>query len=406
MNNWGPRILIAVVGVAVLAGLILAMMPKPVMVDVAIIERGPLVVTISDDGRTRIRERYVVSAPLSGRLVRINLDPGDSVVAKETLLTTIEPTDPALLDPRAASLAKARVKAAETRVNLAAPKLESAKENMELQSRELERQEKLAKSSASTEQMLDQQSVAYQLATNDFSTAKFELEISQFELEQAKAALLHTDSESETSPSEWAFSMNSPISGQVLRVFQESSTIVNAGEKILELGDPNVLEIEVDVLSTDAVKIRPSARVILREWGGDETLAARVRRVEPSAFTKISALGIEEQRVNVIIDFVDLPADRPSLGDGFRVEADIVHWETDDVLIVPTGALFRESGEWAVFVIRESRAELRHVVLGHRNDDEAEVLEGLEESDSVILYPGDRIESGTLIGDRDASASS
>ncbi len=403
--TWLRRLFLLLVIGGVIAALAMAMMPKPVLVDTAVIERGPLVVTISDDGRTRIRERYVVSAPLGGRLVRISLDPGDQVVAKETLLTTIEPTDPALLDPRAAAQAAALVKAAEARVSLANPRLASAREAMNLQETEFGRLQKLAEKKAVASQEFDKQEVAFHQAENDYSAAKFEVEIAEFELEQAKAALLRTSNtdsnpESASESTEWNFPITSPVSGRVLRVFQESATIVSAGDRILELGDPTDLEVEVDVLSTDAVRIPPGARVMLKEWGGDKPLDARVRLVEPAAFTKISALGIEEQRVNVIIDFVDPPEARPLLGDAFRVEADIVRWESDDVLTVPTGALFREAGQWAVFVISKDKATLRPVELGHRNDDDAEILSGLQQGDSVILYPGDRVAAGTIVQQR------
>ncbi|APZ94295.1 efflux RND transporter periplasmic adaptor subunit [Fuerstiella marisgermanici] len=400
---WLRRMFVFLIAAGVVAALVFAMQPKPVLVDVATIARGPLVVTISDDGRTRIRERYVVSAPLSGRLVRIGLDPGDEVVARQTHLTTIEPTDPTLLDPRAIALAQARVKAAEARVSQARPRLASALETLNLEEAEMGRLQQLAKKNAVSEQELNRQTVAFRKAQNDYSAARFEVEIAEFELAQAKAALLRTDSSDDNSEiAEWSFPITSPISGRVLRVFQESATIVKPGDRIMELGDPADLEVEVDVLSTDAVKIPPGARVMLNEWGGDKSLEARVRLVEPSAFTKVSALGIEEQRVNVIIDFVDPPETRTVLGDGFRVEADIVRWEADDVLTVPTGALFREGGQWSVFVISSDNiTELQPLELGHRNDDAAEVLNGLTEGDSVVLYPGDRVSIGTLVGRRD-----
>ncbi|MEQ9407417.1 MAG: HlyD family efflux transporter periplasmic adaptor subunit [Fuerstiella sp.] len=376
-----------------------ALQPKPVLVDTAVVSRGSLVVTISDDGRTRIRERYVVSAPLSGRLVRIGLDPGDTVTARQTLLTTIEPTDPELLDPRAAAQAQARVKAAEVRVNLAEPRLESAKEALNLAESELGRLQRLDRKNAVAEQELNRQRVIFRQAGNDYSAALFEQEIAAYELELAKSALIRTSDDTDP-PTAWSLPIYAPISGRVLRVFQESSTIVNAGERILELGDPRDLEVEVDVLSTEAVAIVPGAQVLLTQWGGDHPLEARVRLIEPSAFTKISALGIEEQRVNVIIDFVDPPEARPELGDGYRVEADIVRWKSDDVLTVPTGALFRESGQWAVFVFSHDRAVLQHVEIGHRNDDAAEVLDGLQQGQTVVLYPGDRVESGVVIRQR------
>jgi HlyD family secretion protein len=268
---------------------------------------------------------------------------------------------------------------------------------LNLEETELGRLNQLKSKNATTEQQLDKQRVTFRQAQNDYSAASFEVEIAEFELEQAKAALVRTDDKDSDKVNTWSFPITSPISGRVLRVFQESSTIVNAGDRVLELGDPADLEVEVDVLSTDAVKIQPGARVMLNEWGGDVPLEARVRLIEPAAFTKVSALGIEEQRVNVIIDFVGPVENRPALGDGFRVEAEIVRWESADVLIVPTGALFREGDSWAVFGILNDRAEVRLVELGHRNDDTAEILSGLEEGEDVILYPGDRVAAGTLV---------
>lgn len=398
MKWFSQRVFVIVVVLLVLAAVTFALLPQPVAVDVAEIRRGPLVVTITDDGRTRIRERYVVSAPLSGRLVRIQLKPGDAVVAHETQLTTIEPADPTLLDPRTIAQAEARVKSAEARLGQANPRFDSAKVALNHAETELGRIQKLMEKSAGSQQELDNQRVAFQQAGNEYEATRFEVEIAGFELEVAKAALTHGN---DGKPSgDWSFPLTSPISGRVLRVFQESSTIVNPGDRILEIGDPADLEVEVDVLSRDAVRIRPGSRVMLEQWGGSEPIAARVRLIEPSAFTKVSALGIEEQRVNVIIDFADAVESRPPLGDGYRVEAAIVEWESDSVLTVPTGALFRIDNDWAVFVVQRNRAKLVQVELGHRNDNEAEVLKGLEEGNRVILYPGDRIEHGVSVEER------
>lgn len=398
MKSFLQRTFIIVIGLAVVAAVTMAMLPKPVAVDLATIRRGPLVVTVADDGRTRIRERYVVSAPLNGRLVRIRLKPGDKVTAHETQLTTIEPADSALLDPRSIAQAEARVRAADARLSQAKPRLESTKLALNHAETELGRQQALADKNAGSKQDLDNQRLAFQQAGNDYEAARFELEIAGFELDVAKAALTHGTNDANSK--DWSFPITSPISGNVLRVFQESATIVNAGDRILEVGDPTDLEVEVDVLSRDAVRIRPGNRVMLEQWGGGASLAAQVRLIEPSAFTKVSALGIEEQRVNVIIDFVDPPETRPPLGDGYRVEAAIVEWESSDVLTVPTGALFRSGESWAVFVATSNRAKLVPVELGHRNDNDAEVLNGLKEGDRVILYPGDRVEDRIAIEER------
>lgn len=393
------RVLRRVAGIVVIAvviaGIAYGLQPRPVDVDVATVSRGPLVVTVSDDGQTRIRERYVVSAPLGGRLVRIQLESGDPVTADETLLTTIEPTDPALLDPRAAAEAEARVRAAEVRLKQATPRSEAIYERMQLAASELQRVRELEEKNAVTEQEVEEKEYTYRETALQYRAAAFETEIARYELELAKAALRRTGSEDDLQ--NWSFPIRSPISGRVLRVFQESSTIVNAGERIIELGDPQDLEVVVDVLSTDAVRIRPNARVVLTRWGGDDDLPGRVQRIEPSAFTKVSALGVEEQRVNVIIDFDDEPDQRPPLGDGYRVEAEIVEWESDDVLTVPAGALFRTGDDWAVFRVREDHAERRLITVGHRNDLSAEVRDGLQEGDRVVLYPADRVTDGTAV---------
>jgi len=400
MTAFPQRVLIIFVCLCIVAAIFLAMQPRPVAVDLAVIGRGPLVVTITDDGQTRIRDRYVVSAPLSGRLVRIEFDPGDEVVAQETLLTSLEPTDPSLLDPRAIAEAEARVLAAEARVSLASPRLESAKVAVDLLETEMGRLLHLSERSASAQQELDQKRAAFRRAGYDLEAAGSELEISEFELDVAKAALTRTDEATPAGENAWSFPIKSPISGRVLRVFQESSTVVAAGARILEVGDPTDLEVVVDLLSTDAVRIQPGDRVSLHQWGGDEALPGVVRLVEPSAFTKVSALGIEEQRVNVLIDFTDDAEKRPPLGDGFRVEASVVEWESDDVLVVPAGALFRNGDSWAVFVERGNRAVMTAIHLGHRNDDAAEILDGLTAGDRVILYPGDRVAEGDRIEER------
>ncbi|MFN7141024.1 MAG: efflux RND transporter periplasmic adaptor subunit, partial [Limisphaerales bacterium] len=226
------------------------------------------------------------------------------------------------------------------------------------------------------------------------NAAQSALRVAQFELEQARAALLQSRPEGGVAA---RFPLYSPVSGEVLRVFQESATIVTPGMPLLEVGDRRNLEIEIDVLSTDAVNIRPGARVWLEYWGGSEPLEARVRLVEPAGFTKISALGIEEQRVWIIADFVAPPQSWESLGDAYRIEARIITWESDDVLRVPVGALFRIGVEWAVFVLENDRAQLRQVKLGHRGEHQAEVLGGLKEGEQVILHPSDRVADGVSV---------
>lgn len=382
------------------AWLAYAFRPQAVAVDVARVQRGPLEVTVNEDGRTRIKERYIVSTPLGGRLQRVELHAGDIVEAGKTLLTVLEPSDPELLDPRTRALAEARVKAAETIRQQSVPLMERAQTTYEFAKTELERANRLYKESTLSHQELDNAEQKERTAAAESKSAQFALQIADYELELAKAALLRTLPGGVNNSDAWQFPILSPISGRVLRVFQESSAVVPSGTRLMELGDLTDLEVEIDVLSADAVRIKPAAKVFLEHWGGDAPLSGRVRRVEPSGFLKISALGVEEQRVNVIVDFTDPVAKRPTLGDAYRVEARIVVWESSDVVKVPVGALFREGDDWAVFVMADGRATLQRVIIGHRNDLEAEITQGLAPGNLVIVHPSDKVQNGASVNVR------
>ncbi|MCB1224220.1 MAG: HlyD family efflux transporter periplasmic adaptor subunit [Verrucomicrobiales bacterium] len=379
-------------------GLFQAFRPQPVAVDLASVTRGPLQVTIQHEGRTRVKDRFVISSPLAGRLQRIALKPGDPVTAGETLMAVLEPTDPELLNPRALAQAEARVKAAEAAAKQAEPVVERAQSMVDLTTKELNRLEDLVPLGGAARVEYDTAVQKERAATEDLHAAEFAAKVAQFELELARAALLFSKPKAPGDADQGPrLEIRAPITGRVFRVFEESSTIVAAGTRLLEVADPANIEIEVDVLSTDAVKVHPGTPVIVEHWGGDHDLEARVRMVEPSAFTKISALGIEEQRVNVIADFTGPAEKREALGDGYRIEARLVIWHSDDVLKAPAGALFREAGQWSVFVAENGTAHLRSVQIGHRNDLEAEILDGLNAEDRVIVYPSDQIEEGTRL---------
>ncbi len=277
----------------------------------------------------------MVSSPLSGRLLRIGLDVGDSVAAGSTVIARIEPTDPDLLDPRARAQAEARVKAAQARLEQSATTLEKAQAALDFAETEVARVRRISAQGAATPSQLDEQEMLFRTRTQEFRESKFAQEIAQFELELEQSALLRTQTDDGPVDAASSFEIRAPISGRVLRVMQESATIVSPGMHLVEVGEPSDLEVVVDVLSGDAVKIAPGTNAELDHWGGDEPLHARVRLVEPSGFTKISALGVEEQRVNVVLDFSDPPEQRSTLGDGFRVEARIVIWEEPDVLQDP-----------------------------------------------------------------------
>lgn len=378
----------------------LMLQPQPVAVDLAQVKRGAMMLVVREDGRTRVREKYIVSAPLSGRLVRVDLDPGDPVVATETQVALIQPTDPDLLDPRALAEAQSRLKSAEVRLSQMEPRVQLAKDKLNFAETELGRIRQLTSKNASTRSDVDAAELAFDTARAEHADAVFAQEISEFELQLAKAALIHTNGSAEQGEKAYQLPIQSPISGRVLRVFQESATVVTAGTPLLEIGDPGDLEVEVDVLSADAVRIHPGAKVFLEQWGGDQPVEGKVRLVEPSAFTKVSALGIEEQRVNVIIDF-DASAESASLGDGYRVDARIVIWEGQNILKVPVGALFRWGSDWAVFVNHTDRAVKTSVAIGHRNDSDAEVLDGLTEGEEVVVHPGDQLQEGMTLQRRE-----
>lgn len=397
MKNMLSRLVVLMIALGVVAAIVFAFRPQPAAVDVASVVRGPLEVTVDEDGRTRIRDRYIVSSPLAARVQRIRLDAGDAVKAGETVLAVLEPTDPALLDARAYLEAEARVRRASAALARMAPELAAATARREHAAVELDRVKTAFNRGGSTQRELDAALLLDRTAREDLEAARFAQEIARFELELAEAALLRTRPAAEGDPAPEQLVINSPITGRVLRVIHESEAVVSPGSPLLEIGDPADLEIEVDVLSTDAVQIQPGAAVSIEHWGGEHALKGVVRLVEPRAFTKISALGVEEQRVNVIIDFTDPFEKWSSLGDGFRVEARIVTWRADDVVKAPAGALFRSGGQWSVFVVADGKAALRPVTPGRRSSLEVQIVDGLEAGETIIIHPGDSVRDGAPV---------
>jgi len=393
------RKLLYVVGaLGIAAALAYAFIPPPEEVDVAQVERGTLQVTINEDGKTRIKERYEVTSPLAGRLLRIELHAGDVVQAGETVLAMIEPVAPSLLDARAEAEAEARVRAATAGREHAAANLNGVQATLAYALAEHTRTEKLLPSHAVTQAAYEAAVHELRLAREEVRAAEFAVQIAEFELDQAEAALQYTrDAESASST---RFEIRSPIDGEVLRVDHESAGVVSAGSPLMQVGDPRDLELEIDVLSSDAVRIPDGAKVILEHWGANKPLAARVRLVERQAFLKVSSLGVEEQRVNVIADFVDPPEARQRLGDAYQVEARIVTWEGSDVLHISAGALFRDEDQWAVYRVVDGRAQVQHVQIGQSNGLETEIISGLTAGDAVIAYPTDQIRHGTRVVER------
>lgn len=398
IRRWANRILLASIAMATVGAIVYALLPRPIAVDLQAAERGELIVTVDEEGQTRVRERYVVSSPLAGRLLRIELDPGDEVVSGKTLIAVLEPNDPTLLDARSMAEAEARVKRAEKTLERAGPELEQAKVRYKFAQSEFSRAQSLREERAISQNEFEEYELLERQRSEELKSAHLAIQIATFELELAKAALIHADPDGTDSSAR--IEVHSPIDGTVLKVLQESSAIIAPGTPLLELGAPKDLEIEVDVLSSDAVKIEPGSRMILEHWGGDRPLNARVRRVEPQAFTKISALGVEEQRVYVIADFTDPLELWNNLGDGYRVEARMVIWEDADVLKVPTSAMFRRGDQWAVFVDDQGRARVREIEIGHRNGLESEVVSGIERGEMVVVHPSDKIVDGVKIQQR------
>ena len=381
--------------VAAIMAWIFAMFPEPVEVESATAIIGPLQVTVQEDGKTRIREKYIVSAPVSGRVSRIELDAGDHC-SEETLLAVILPSAPAFLDARARAEANARVQAAKAALQRAESASEQAVINNDLANTKFERAERLRPSNAISENEYDIARTE-QLATRQaIKTARFDVEIAEFEFAMANAAAQQFAEPVDDEAVE-PFEIMAPIAGRVLRVIQQSSAVVAVGTPLIELGDPRNLEIEIDVLSTDAVRIKPGAKLTIEHWGGESPLQGYVRVIEPGAFTKISSLGVEEQRVNVIADFNEPPDRIASLGDGYRVETRIVVNELADVLLIPNSALFRHQRQWHVLTIADGKANLQPVEIGLQNETQTQIINGLRVDDEVIVYPSDTLEPGSAV---------
>ena len=382
----------AAVVVAVL--LVNAFRPQPVPVDVAETSRGELIVTVRDEGRTRVRDEYIVSAPVAGRLLRIELEPGAHVHAGD-VVARIVPGAPAFLDARAEAEARAAVEAAEAALAAARTERARAASELEFARADERRIENLHERDLASAEALDRARLNVRVAEAALAAADENLRVRTAELDAARSRLLQPNGEGGV---ESSIDVRSPVDGRVLRVIRESEAVVPAGAELLSIGDPDDLEIVVEMLSTDAVHVERGAKVIIENYGRDAPpLEGRVRLVEPYGFTKISALGVEEQRVNVIVDFVAPPEERPPLAHGFRVEAAVVTWSADDVLRVPVAALFRTGGRWAVFRAIDDTARLTFVEVGRNNGQFAEVLAGLNAAETVVLYPGERITDGTRI---------
>lgn len=389
-----PRIILAVVLSGLAVGVLFWMLrPQPTPVEIVRVTRGPLSTWVAEQGRTRVREVYVVSAPLTGKTVRVTLHAGDRVKAGDTV-ALIRPADPPLIDARSEREVRASVDAAEAAVQLARAELRRAEAQATYAEAELRRGQTLNAQGVIAAQALDQRRLAHETARAAVAEARAAVAVRQRERDSLRSRLARpADSDQAT------IAVRAPVGGRVLRVDRESEQVVQAGQPILQIGDPADIDVIVELLSTDAVEVKPGADAAIEGWGG-QPLQARVRRVEPAGFTKVSALGVEEQRVNVLADLTSPVDVRRALGDGFRVEARIVTEEVTSTLKVPVGALFRQGDRWAVFAAANERARLREVTIGRRNDAEAEVTGGLAPGDTVVLHPGDTVHEGIRLRSR------
>src|SRR5580765_4729306 len=381
------------ISIAVVAGLLaVALWPKTIPVEVGTIARGALVVTVDEEGTTRVRDRFVVSSPVPGRVRRIELEPGD-VVKRGQPVARVRAEPPPLLDERTRAEAQAAIDGARAALGRARAEEQRARATLAQLQQQLTRLRELARSRLISAQELDSREGDVKVAEESVNAAVFAVQAATSELRRAQTRLASSNPEAAGR----VVSVTAPVSGVVFKRMRESESIVPAGDPLIEIANPQQIEIVADLLSTDAVRVKAGARAIIEQWGGEKTLAARVRRIEPAGFTKISALGVEEQRVNVILDFVDRAAASAALGDAYRVEVRIVLWEAPKVLLVPTSALFRVGESWAVYLVDADRARRVAVTLGHQTGQTAEVVSGLSEGTRVILHPVDTLADGARV---------
>lgn len=438
------RILYLLAGLAIAILLALVLRPAPLLVTVAAVERGALAVTVTEEGRTRVQSRYVVAVPVDGRLLRVDLDAGDTVNAGQLvaridplpLTSEVQSTQAQLREleaqrrgvdtqrpkPEALQQAESRIRAAQAAQQQAEARIQQAEAALAQAERDRQRAETLQSEGAISQQAQEDAALQATTRARELDVARREAQAATAEVAAAQDALAILQAEqSDPDYLEDAFTaqiasleaqlvrladdaartnINAPSSGSVLEIMQESARFVAAGTPLMEIGNPDDLELVIDVLSTDAVQVEEGDRVWITQWGGDDMLYATVSTIEPSAFTEVSALGVEEQRVNIIatLEGTDIP-----LGDGYRVEAQIVVWQDEEVLQVPVSALLRCDSEqsdgsgWCVFVVEDGQAQQREVAIGQRNPSQAQVLDGLSEDDTVILHPTEQIESGKRV---------
>lgn len=409
-KNWKSRTAWGLFFGLIVFGLGWLAWPRPIPVDFAVVTKGRMEVTIDDDGKTNIRHVYTVSAPIAGRVLRIShpfgtqgfsIHVGDAVTANETVVAVMQPASPGFIDVRSREELQAAVTAADAAVTLAAAEARRIEAALEFSRSNLRRAEALAKTDSITAKAHDQAKL--DVATNEaaLASAKAQLEVRRSERISIAAKLIEPSDAANPSGAACCIQIKAPETGRVLKIRQDSEAVVPPGAPLVDIGDPRDLEVVADLLSTDAVQIKPGAAVRIDGWGGPP-VEGRVTRVDPAGFLKVSALGIEEQRVRATIDFVGSSELWSRLGHDYRVIVHVTVWDADNVLRVPVGALFRKGDDWALFAMKDGRAQTTLVKIGHRNNRIAEVQSGLAEGDRVILHPSDRIRDGTAVASRES----
>lgn len=399
LHLWGKRLAI-VLGVLIIGlGFYFALRAPAILVDLAQIQTGPMSVTIQEEGETRVRDIYMVSSHIAGHLDRTNLDEGEAVKANKTIIASIHPLDPPFLDERVLKELGAAAEAAKSAVSLAEAELQRAQVNLNLAESEHQRAIKLFRKKVISSSQLEKSLNQVQVGKAQLQSQAAKVSLRKAELLSAQARLKQPrDVDESPVGKNCCIHLLSPIDGVVLKVHARSRQAVRPGAKIAEIGDPANLEIIVDLLSSDAPKVQPGSKVLISDWGGEQRLEAVVRRIDPAAFTKVSSLGIEEQRVNAVLDLVSVPK---TLGHGYRVLANFIIWKKDQITKIPIAALFRSKGSWATFSVANGRAVLRQVEIGQMNQSTAQLISGVKSGDMVVLYPNDQLKDGSLVERRE-----
>ncbi len=397
MNHvWRRRIFVTSIIVIILIFLVYGFLPKTQEVDIVPVKRGPLQITIEEEGRTRLKDRFTISTPTAGYLRRIHAKVGD-VVKRGQVVAVLEPLQSQALDPRTRATAEAAVASAEAALRAATERERVAKADVAYLEQRLERLKALYDKGSISKDQYDQIKSETEKARAMQLAAAAEINVAKSETERAKVSLKNF---SAIRGDGNTVGVIAPVNGAVFLIYHESEGVVNIGQPLIDIGDPRDLEVRVEVLSSDAVKIKQGTRVLFKRWGNDDPLTGKVKLVEPAGFTKISSLGVEEQRVLVIVDITSPPEQWRLLGDGFRMEAHFIIWEGENILQIPASALFRVGDQWAVFVAETGTAQKRVVEIGQRNGLAAEILSGLKDNEQVLAYPDDTISEGTKIKQR------